>query len=164
MSESISAFSQASAVVAAEERPSHVYDPELYARLRFVAFPSGFIELRNPLNRVQSALVHLGPAPGSSPPEYTPSSRDPDEEPSEREQRAAYARQQRECCKIIFEPGETKLIPRELVRALVTVRNGVVIGGLLPFLVIPNDPNPPTYGPAFAEAVEDPFGVPGPTP
>ena len=162
MSESLSNFSQASALATSEERPHHIYEPERYAETRFVAFPKNFVALRNPLARIQQALVHLGPAPGSSPPSYSPNFNDPDEEPTDRQRRLALAKQQSEACKIIFAPGETKLIPRELVRALVTVRNNVVIGGLCPFLVLAEgDPNPPSYAPCFELEAEEPFSVPG---
>jgi hypothetical protein len=86
---------------------------------------------------------------------------DPDDEPTERElrqQRAAAERAKTECAKFSFAPGESILVPRELVRSFVSVRNGVVVGGLLPLLQIPGDPHPPELGPAFLAT--DPFEAP----
>jgi len=135
---SLNEFDQKTAAAGAEERPAHDYDLEAYAKARLV--PKGWIELTNPTSRTITAIVHLGPPPGSKAPRFD---LDEDDELSQKQRAALDAYLASLATRLTFAPGEVKQIPRDMVPALVLVRDGQVVGGLLPQLRIPNDPNPP---------------------
>jgi len=143
--------------------PFHLYEPKAFARARGLTFPDAFIELRNPTAGELSAVLFLGPAPGSKPFRSRDDDDDDDDDAaSKRVRAAAWAHQCSLFCKFIFPAGATLPVPRSLVSAFVSVKDGVVVSGMIPQLELPGDPNPPSQHPGSAPDVDArPFGVPG---
>lgn len=151
------------------EQPSHPYDPKHYARTRFAVFPDDFIELENPTGATLTGLLYLGPLPTTMPVQQRRQD-DPDEGDDldatlDATRRAAVLKHQQSLfVKFTFKPGDRIMVPKRLVSALVSVREGVVVGGHIPQLRIPNDPNPPVMHPTLephSGLAADPFRVPG---
>ncbi len=143
--------------------PFHDFEPKQFARRQGAFWPDDFVELLNPTSQVLSAILFLGPIPGSQPFRGRPEDADDDDgEPNAKHRAAAWAHQCTLFTRIVFAPGATQSVPRSLVSALVTVKDGQVIGGHIPQLVLPGDPHPPTMHPSLIPEGNDaqPFSVP----
>ena len=161
---SLKDFSIKNPSVVTDERPHHPYEAQHYARTRFVFYPGDFVELENPLEREVSAIVHLGPTQSHKIQDsdlqalrkHMTEADDLQEGTNltDRDRETLREHMAKQACKITFAPAQKLLIPRELVAALVTVRDEVVVGGLLPMLRLVGDPTPPEVSPELSEGGE----------